>query len=54
MARSVKKQFVNLSIYGNLKYAGELIVKSFNQVFGLPYTIIRPSALTEKDALVDE
>lgn len=34
-----------LGIYGNLKYVGELIVKSFNQVFGLPYTIIRPSAL---------
>ena len=34
-----------LGIYGNLKYAGELIVKSFNQFFGLPYTIIRPSAL---------
>lgn len=34
-----------LGIYGNLKYAGELIVKSYNQVFGMPYTIIRPSAL---------
>ncbi len=34
-----------IGIYGNLKYAGELIVKSYNQVFGLPYTIIRPSAL---------
>lgn len=34
-----------LGIYGNLKYAGELIVKSYNQVFDLPYTIIRPSAL---------
>lgn len=34
-----------MGIYGNLKYAGELIVKSYNQVFDLPYTIIRPSAL---------
>tara|TARA_X000000950_G_C13862618_1_gene639357 strand:- start:260 stop:1258 length:999 start_codon:yes stop_codon:yes gene_type:complete len=34
-----------IGIYGNLKFAGELIVKSYNQVFGLPYTIIRPSAL---------
>lgn len=34
-----------LGIYGSLKYAGELIVKAYNQVFGLPYTIIRPSAL---------
>jgi len=34
-----------LGIYGNLKLAGELIVKSYNQVFDMPYTIIRPSAL---------
>lgn len=34
-----------LGIYGNLKYAGELIVKAYNQVFDLPFTIIRPSAL---------
>ena len=34
-----------LGIYGAVKYSGELIVKSYNQVFGLPYTIIRPSAL---------
>lgn len=34
-----------IGIYGNLKFAGELIVKSYNQVFDLPYTIIRPSAL---------
>ena len=34
-----------IGIYGNLKLAGELMVKSFNQVFDLPYTIIRPSAL---------
>lgn len=34
-----------IGIYGTLKYAGELMVKSYNQVFGIPYTIIRPSAL---------
>lgn len=34
-----------IGIYGVLKYSGELIVKSYNQVFDLPYTIIRPSAL---------
>ena len=34
-----------IGIYGSLKYSGELIVKAYNQVFGLPYTIIRPSAL---------
>ena len=34
-----------MGIYGTLKYSGELIVKAYNQVFDLPYTIIRPSAL---------
>lgn len=34
-----------LGIYGALKLAGELIVKSYHQVFGLTYTIVRPSAL---------
>ena len=34
-----------IGIYGNLKLAGEMIVKSYGHVFGLPYTIIRPSAL---------
>mgnify|MGYP001173095759 CR=1 FL=1 len=34
-----------IGIYGTLKYAGELILKSYNHVFNLPYTIIRPSAL---------
>lgn len=34
-----------IGIYGSLKYAGELLVKAYNQVFDLPYTIIRPSAL---------
>ena len=34
-----------IGIYGTLKFAGELMIKSYNQVFDLPYTIIRPSAL---------
>ena len=34
-----------MGIYGSLKFSGELIVKAYNQVFDLPYTIIRPSAL---------
>ena len=34
-----------LGIYGALKFAGEKLVIAHNQVFGLPYTIIRPSAL---------
>lgn len=34
-----------LGIYGALKYSGEKIVIAYEQVFGLPYTIVRPSAL---------
>ena len=34
-----------LGIYAALKYSAEKIIKSYNQVFDLPYTIIRPSAL---------
>ena len=34
-----------IGIYGSLKYSGEIILKSYNKVFDLPYTIIRPSAL---------
>ena len=34
-----------LGVYGALKFAGEKIVIAHHQVFGLPYTIIRPSAL---------
>jgi nucleoside-diphosphate-sugar epimerase len=34
-----------MGIYGALKVAGEKIVIAYNQVFDLPYTIIRPSAL---------
>jgi nucleoside-diphosphate-sugar epimerase len=34
-----------LGIYGALKYGSEKIIMAYNQVFDLPYTIIRPSAL---------
>lgn len=34
-----------IGIYGALKVAGEKMVIAYNQVFKLPYTIIRPSAL---------
>lgn len=34
-----------LGIYGALKYGGEKLVVAYNQVFKLPYTIVRPSAL---------
>jgi nucleoside-diphosphate-sugar epimerase len=34
-----------MGIYGALKYGGEKLVIAYNQVFGVPYTIVRPSAL---------
>ncbi len=34
-----------IGIYGALKFSGEKLVIAYNQVFKLPYTIIRPSAL---------
>jgi nucleoside-diphosphate-sugar epimerase len=34
-----------IGIYGALKYGGEKLVIAYNQVFGLSYTIVRPSAL---------
>jgi nucleoside-diphosphate-sugar epimerase len=34
-----------IGIYGALKVAGEKMVVAYNQVFDLPYTIVRPSAL---------
>jgi nucleoside-diphosphate-sugar epimerase len=34
-----------IGIYGALKLAGEKMVIAYNQVFNLPYTIVRPSAL---------
>lgn len=34
-----------IGIYGALKLGGEHLVRAYNQVFDLPYTIVRPSAL---------
>lgn len=34
-----------LGIYGALKFSGEKMVIAYQQVFDLPYTIVRPSAL---------
>jgi nucleoside-diphosphate-sugar epimerase len=34
-----------VGIYGALKLSSEKLVIAYNQVFGMPYTIIRPSAL---------
>lgn len=34
-----------IGIYGALKFGGEKLVIAYNQVFSLPYTIVRPSAL---------
>lgn len=34
-----------LGIYGALKYGAEKLIIAYNQVFDLPYTIVRPSAL---------
>jgi nucleoside-diphosphate-sugar epimerase len=34
-----------MGIYGALKYGGEKLVIAHNQVFDIPYTIVRPSAL---------
>jgi len=34
-----------LGIYGALKYGAEKLIIGYNQVFNLPFTIIRPSAL---------
>ncbi len=35
----------SIGIYGALKVAGEKMVTAYNQVFEMPYTIVRPSAL---------
>ena len=47
-----KKNIVNendncepIGIYGGFKLAAEKIIKSYGQIFDLPYTIVRPSAL---------
>ena len=42
---SEERQCNPLGIYGALKYGAEKLVIGYNQVFDLPYTIIRPSAL---------
>ena len=34
-----------MGIYGALKFGGEKLVIAYNQVFKVPYTIVRPSAL---------
>jgi nucleoside-diphosphate-sugar epimerase len=34
-----------IGIYGALKYGAEKLIIGYNQVFNLPYTIVRPSAL---------
>ena len=34
-----------LGIYASLKFGCEKLVEGYNQVFKMPYTIIRPSAL---------
>ena len=34
-----------IGIYGSLKLSSELLIKSYANVFGLTYTIVRPSAL---------
>ena len=34
-----------IGVYGSLKLSGELLIKSFSNVFGINYSIIRPSAL---------
>ena len=34
-----------IGIYGALKFGGEKLVIAYNQVFDLPFTIVRPSAL---------
>jgi len=45
VAASEEQECKPLGIYGALKYGAEKLVIGYNQVFKLPYTIIRPSAL---------
>lgn len=42
---SEDRQCNPMGIYGALKFGAEKLVIAYNQVFNLPYTIIRPSAL---------
>jgi nucleoside-diphosphate-sugar epimerase len=39
------EELTPFGIYGNQKAAGELLVKSYNQIYGMPAVIIRPQAL---------
>lgn len=32
-------------VYGSMKYSGELLVRAFGRLFGIDYTIVRPSAV---------
>ena len=41
-----------IGIYGSLKLSSELLIKSYANVFGLTYTIVRPRHFMEKDVLV--
>ena len=34
-----------IGIYGAAKMSSELLIKAYNHVFGVPYTLVRPSAL---------
>ena len=34
-----------IGIYGTYKYSAELMIKAYSNIFGLKYSIIRPSAL---------
>jgi dTDP-D-glucose 4,6-dehydratase len=45
MMLTKSQNVIQLEYMAALKLAGEIIIKSYNQVFDLPYTIIRPSAL---------
>ena len=42
-----------IGIYGTLKYAGELMIKSYNQVFGLPIQLYVHLLYMVRDVLVD-
>lgn len=44
-AATEDRSCVPLGIYGALKYGAEKLVIAYHQVFGLTYTIVRPSAL---------
>ena len=41
-----------LGIYGALKFGAEKLVIGYNQIFKLPYTIVRPQHFMVRDVLV--